>query len=138
METTACPCGRPDARGKPLPYTACCGRYIGGAEPAPDAQSLMRSRYTAFTRRDESYLLATWHPDKRPGEVRFDPAAKWLGLEVRSHRLLDADHAQVEFVARCRVAGKGERLHERSRFTREDGRWFYLDGEPASVVPMKG
>jgi SEC-C motif-containing protein len=53
---------------------------------------------------------------------------KWLGLDVRQHRATDAEHAEVEFVARSRVAGRGQRLHERSRFVREDGRWFYLDG----------
>ncbi|WP_354666094.1 YchJ family metal-binding protein [Klebsiella pneumoniae] len=49
---------------------------------------------------------------------------------MRSHRRLDADHAEVEFVARQRDAGgRAHRLHERSRFVREDGRWVYVDGE---------
>lgn len=49
------------------------------------------------------------------------------GLEVRQHRVLDADHAQVAFVARYRVAGRAVRLQENSRFVREAGRWYYLD-----------
>jgi uncharacterized protein YchJ len=44
-------------------------------------------------------------------------------------RPIDADHAEVEFVARSRLAGRGQRLHERSRFVREEGRWFYVDGD---------
>jgi SEC-C motif-containing protein len=48
---------------------------------------------------------------------------------VRSHRVLDPDHAEVEFVARCREAGRATRLHERSRFVRESVRWLYADGD---------
>lgn len=127
----ACPCGRLDIRGKPLPFAQCCGRYLGSDTPAPDAPSLMRSRYTAFVLGDEPYLLATWHASTRPAEVKTEPGTKWLGLEVREQREIDATHAEVEFVARCRVAGRAVRLHERSRFVRdEDGRWYYVDGSP--------
>ena len=38
-------------------------------------------------------------------------------------------HAIVEFVARYRVGNRAQRLHETSRFVREGGRWYYLDGE---------
>jgi SEC-C motif-containing protein len=95
---------------------------------APDAESLMRSRYTAFVLQRADYLLATWHVRTRPPTLDFEPGAQWLGLEVRSRRLLDADDAEVEFVARHRVAGRAVRLHERSRFVREAWRWYYLDG----------
>lgn len=128
----ACPCGRLDARGKPLALAQCCGRYLLGDDPAPDAPSLMRSRYTAFVLGDERYLLATWHAGTRPAEVRSEPGTKWLGLEVRDHREVDATHAEVEFVARYRPStgsGQAVRLHERSRFLRDGGRWYYVDGD---------
>jgi len=65
------------------------------------------------------------------GRSRCKPAGlKWLGLEVRRHEQQDADHASVEFVARSKLGGRAQRLHETSRFAREDGRWFYLDGDP--------
>ncbi len=90
----------------------------------------MRSRYTAFVLGDEPYLLATWHASTRPAEVKSDPATRWLGLQVRAQREIDATHAEVEFVARYRIAGRAVRLHERSRFVREaDGRWYYVDGD---------
>ena len=89
----------------------------------------MRSRYSAFVLGDEAYLLATWHASTRPAQVETEPGTKWLGLVVRDHRAVDADHAEVEFVARYRLAGRGARLHERSRFVREAGRWYYLDGD---------
>lgn len=91
----------------------------------------MRSRYTAYTLRNEEYLLATWHTSTRPEKLDMEDQAslKWLGLQVKRHEKQDADHATVEFVARNREFGIGNRLHEVSRFVREDGRWFYVDGE---------
>jgi SEC-C motif domain protein len=113
-----------------MPFARCCGRFLADFDgtPAPDAESLMRSRYSAFVLEDAAYLLATWHSSTRPSDVSFEPGLKWLGLEVRDHRQLDAVHAEVEFVARSRLAGRAHRLHERSRFLCEDGRWFYVDG----------
>jgi SEC-C motif-containing protein len=119
-ELTACPCGGGD-------YANCCGRYHNGA-PAPDAESLMRSRYCAYVLELEAYLLATWHPDTRPARLDFEAdGMKWLGLEVKKHK--PADPATVEFVARYKVKGRAHRLHEVSRFVHEEGRWFYLDGK---------
>ena len=116
-----------------MPYPACCGRFLDGDTPVPDAEHLMRSRYTAFVRQQADYLLATWHPAHRPATLDFEPGAKWLGLQVRGHRVTGADTAEVEFVARHRVGGRAVRLHECSRFVREpvDGvaRWLYLDGD---------
>ena len=134
MDITAtgpCPCGRLDARRQPLAFARCCGRYLADFEatPVPDAEALMRSRYCAFVLEDAGYLLATWHPDTRPAELSFEPGLKWLGLEVREHRVPGADRAEVEFIARSRLAGRGQRLHERSRFAREGGRWYYVEGD---------
>jgi SEC-C motif-containing protein len=90
----------------------------------------MRSRYTAYTLGDSAYLLATWDPSTRPASVDPDPGTKWIGLDVLDHRVIDGTHAEVEFVARYRVQGRGARMHERSRFVREgDGRWLYVDGD---------
>lgn len=89
----------------------------------------MRSRYSAFVIDDLPYLLDTWHPDTRPAELAPNPTdLKWLGLQVKHYMQQDADHATVEFVARCRQAGRATRLHEVSRFIRINGRWHYLDG----------
>lgn len=90
----------------------------------------MRSRYTAFVRRERDYLLATWHPDTRPSELSLEDDLRWLGLEVRRHQTLPDDRAEVEFVARARPrSGAAVRLHERSRFLKGGGRWFYVDGD---------
>lgn len=127
---TACPCGRTDARGRATAYEACCGRYLDHDTPAPDAECLMRSRYSAFVLDRRAYLLATWHPDTRPEQLGPpEPGLRWLGLDVKHHQPIDADHATVEFIARSKLGGKAHRLHETSRFVREGGLWFYIDGD---------
>ena len=124
-----CPCGLPHS------YKDCCGRYTGGNTPAPTAEALMRSRYTAYTLAQEPYLLATWHPSTRPTTLGLnaDPQPKWLGLQVKRHHQTDETHAEVEFVARYKIGGRAWRLHENSRFIREEGRWYYLDGENPTI-----
>jgi SEC-C motif-containing protein len=90
----------------------------------------MRSRYSAYVLGLFDYLRETWHPHTRPvSQEAFDPGLRWLGLEVRRHTVIDADHARVEFVARCKRAGRAERLLEVSRFVREAGRWYYVDAD---------
>ncbi|MFW7343053.1 YchJ family metal-binding protein [Pollutimonas sp. H1-120] len=125
-----CPCGG----GPGLSYSACCQRFIDGQASAPDAERLMRSRYTAYALGLEAYLLATWHPLTRPAGLDLAPPGqahgiRWLGLIVESHSRLDDTQAEVVFTARYREAGRAHRLHERSRFVLENGHWFYVDGD---------
>jgi SEC-C motif-containing protein len=122
-----CPCGLP-AR-----LSACCGRWHGGAQhlQAPDAAALMRSRYSAYVLKLGDYLRDTWHPSTRPAALDFEPAQRWLGLQVLQHTVQEADHATVAFVARWRLAGRPGQLAETSRFVREHGRWLYIDGDVA-------
>jgi len=121
-----CDCGNPRC------YDDCCGRYHAGPLhlQAPTAEALMRSRYSAFVRDLTDYLLATWHPSTRPATLDPNPAGlRWLDLEVRGHQTQGDDHATVEFVARSKLGGRAQRLHEISRFIRESNRWFYVDGD---------
>ena len=137
----ACPCGGAS-------YAICCAPFIDGAAIAASAEQLMRSRYTAYTLGNEAYLRTTWHPSTCPPETILDEGekTKWLGLEIKSAlRLRQRNEAgsedgsgqysgqdSVEFVARYKLGGRAHRLHEVSRFVREDTgagpRWFYLDG----------
>lgn len=87
----------------------------------------MRSRYSAYVIGLLDYLLATWHASSSPGDLELPPV-KWLGLEVR-HAQTAGDAGVVEFVARCKEGGRAQRLQETSRFVREDGRWYYIDGQ---------
>ena len=125
-DITACPCQ------SGTPYARCCAPLHRGDVLAETAEALMRSRYSAYVLADSAYLLATWHASTRPPALDFDDAAatRWLGLEVKRHVVHDAAHATVEFVARYKVGGAAAvRLHEISRFVREDGCWYYVDGE---------
>ena len=104
---------------------------------APDAETLMRSRYSAYALGLHDYLLQTWHPDTRPRHLAADePGLRWLGLQVLRHDIQDADRAQVAFVARFKVGGdRAQRLTEHSRFVRVNGRWLYRDAVSPDVVP---
>lgn len=90
----------------------------------------MRSRYAAFVLGLADYLQATWHASTRPAEpAAFDAALRWLGLEIQRVAMTSTDQGLVEFVARSKRDGRAHRLHETSRFVREAGRWFYVDGD---------
>lgn len=121
-----CPCGSAQR------YADCCAPLHEG-NAAPTAEALMRSRYSAYVLGLEPYLLATWHAASRPAQLGLaeDDQPQWLGLTVRRHEATSADSAIVEFVARYKTGGRAHRLHETSRFIREDGRWYYVDGEMA-------
>jgi SEC-C motif domain protein len=125
-----CPCGRLNAKKQPLAATVCCAPYMEGKLVAPDAEALMRSRYSAFALEKAGYLLSTWHVSQRPASLDFESGVKWLGLQVQNHTVIDAQHAEVTFVARQRDrTGRAIRLHERSRFVSENGCWYYVDGD---------
>ncbi|WP_055400041.1 MULTISPECIES: YchJ family protein [unclassified Mycobacterium] len=124
-----CPCGSGDD------YPACCGPLHDGEVQARTAEELMRSRYSAFAHRNADYLFRTWHPRTRPADVAVDPNITWTGLDV-----LDVvaggpndDSGEVEFAARFESGGRMGALHERSRFERRAGRWFYLDAAAEDV-----
>jgi SEC-C motif-containing protein len=123
-----CPCGR----GR---YAQCCGLFHAG-DVAPTAEHLMRARYSAYALGLEEYVLGTWHASTRPRSagLRDGPSTTWLGLSVKRHET-DGDDAVIEFVARYRAGGRGQRLHEISRFVREAGRWYYVDGDVECSEP---
>lgn len=117
-----CPC---DTR---LAYVKCCGVLHAGAA-ATDARALMRSRYCAYVLRLGGYLLETWHIRTRPERLEFDVTMRWLGLRICKFEAIGPDHAQVEFLARCRAGGgRAAPLHEISDFVQEGGLWLYLKG----------
>lgn len=90
----------------------------------------MRSRFSAFALGDRAYLLATWHPSTRPATLELDADTRWYRLDILSRSfggILDSTGV-VEFVAHYRHDGEAGQQQETSRFVREAGRWFYLDG----------
>lgn len=124
MSTNACPCGSASD------YAACCGRFHGGGMLPATPEALMRSRYSAFALGIEAYLRATWHPGTAPEGPITDPDTVWLGLQILEAPLpaAEAKRGIVEFEARYRHDRGIEVMRERSRFVRQSGRWWYLDG----------
>jgi SEC-C motif-containing protein len=95
----------------------------------------MRSRYSAFALGLPGYLLATWHPSTRPATLELDGATRWRRLDVvrtTAGGPFDED-GTVDFEARFAEGGQRNPqrgvLREHSRFVREDGRWYYVDGD---------
>jgi SEC-C motif-containing protein len=91
----------------------------------------MQARFSAFAVADASYLLETWHPSTRPERLELDETMRWTQLNI-----VEAVNGgpfdmtgTVEFRAHYRTTGGRGVLHERSNFTRHDGRWRYVSGE---------
>ncbi|CDH27457.1 conserved hypothetical protein [Xenorhabdus bovienii str. Jollieti] len=128
--TKICPCGSDSL------FVHCCGPYLENHHSAPDAESLMRSRYSAYATKNADYLIATWHPDCQAESWRSEieqsfASVQWLGLNViETSEGQHNNEAYVEFSACFIEQGKQDRqlIHERSRFLRIDRHWFYLDG----------
>ncbi len=93
----------------------------------------MRSRYSAFCMGQANYLIETHHPSQRRDDdmqslqTTID-ANNWQGLQVVSTQMTGLAEGDVEFVAYCGDSLE-DQLHERSRFVKENGQWYYLDGE---------
>ena len=117
---------------------ACCEIYLRGNALPPTALTLMKSRYTAFTKCNERYLLDTWHPSTRPAKLDFrGDKTEWTKLEILDvvGGTTESQHGVVEFKAFYRLGARSECLHERSSFIREEGRWLRL---PQGTRPQTG
>lgn len=125
-----CPCGSGTTLAR------CCGPIVHGDTPAPTAERLMRSRFTAFALGDEEHLLRSWHLSTRPASIGFVRGQEWSRLEVLATlagELLDPE-GEVEFRAHYLRRGTHGVLHELSRFVRDDdGRWVYLGAVDAEL-----
>ena len=118
-----CPCG------SGTDFETCCHPIHRGA-PAVTAEALMRSRFSAFAVGDADYLLTSWHPQTRPRRVEFDDSVVWRRLQIVDTGSGGPEDSEgtVEFRATYIRDGEHGVLHERSSFSRVDGRWVYVDG----------
>ncbi|GAB6042316.1 YchJ family protein [Endothiovibrio diazotrophicus] len=138
VDGQGCPCG--SGKG----FAECCGPYLAGEAVAATAETLMRSRFTAYAREAFDYLKESWHPATRPPELRAGDGAKveWTTLEVVDTAAGgEGDEiGEVEFIAHYLLDGKPSRIRERSQFVRQDGRWYYVDGRepPQRNAPKVG
>jgi len=117
-------------------YADCCQRHHDGAS-AGTPETLMRSRFTAFVLRLDSYLRDSWHPSTRPVKLNLDDSPDWATLRILDSKQT-GDKGQVHFQAIYRLHPGWGYLQERSQFVREGGRWYYLRGEPHEGVLKPG
>ncbi|HHL33931.1 MAG TPA: hypothetical protein ENJ30_06160 [Desulfobulbaceae bacterium] len=125
-----CPCGSGES------FNRCCSPYLSGITDPVNPEQLMRSRYTANVEQDQAYLLKTWHPSTRPGHI--GGFSHWCGLRIIAVQGGGPGDSEgtVEFRAMYREGEILGCLHEKSRFIREAGRWYYLDGEIIASGPF--
>lgn len=122
----ACPCGLPKT------YSECCGLYHRGEASAPTAEALMRSRYSAYVKKDGAYLRRTTDPQTRhvydfQAQDQWAEQSEFLGLEIL--KVEDkGNKAIIEFKARFRMNNEEHLHHEISRFRSQSGEWFYREG----------
>ncbi len=126
INSSLCPCG------SNLPFTTCCLPILDDHHLAKTADALMRSRYTAYVKKNEKHILASWHEINRPEKLNFDGhPVVWLGLtihEVREGSENDVT-GTVDFTSTYLENGLISKLREISQFVREDGLWYYRGGE---------
>lgn len=133
-----CPCG------SQVCYPDCCDVYLRGNAIAPTAEALMRSRYSAYSKGDVEYLIQTQYPKKRKKTdrqmlLKTIQNTCWMGLTILKTQKGGVNDRRgiVEFAALYRgleLTDRVYQLHERSRFIKEDGIWFYQDGD--SLPPI--
>lgn len=125
LKQLPCPCDSGNT------YQQCCELWQKGEKRlhAPDALTLMRSRYSAYVYKLFDYLLDTWHPATRPETLDEDSLpSQWIGLKIHAYEQQTTEHASVEFTARYKINGKAYRMHERSQFEKINDIWFYKNG----------
>lgn len=128
MTTPLCPCQ------SGLDYPRCCQPLHGG-QPAAHPEALMRSRFSAFALGKADYIQRSWHPSTRPATLSLDDQERWLGLTILDASQ-DGDTGRVHFQAVSQAHSDFKMLEEISNFIRQDGHWFYVDGE-TSVSTLK-
>ncbi|MBP9727025.1 MAG: SEC-C domain-containing protein [Gammaproteobacteria bacterium] len=124
---STCPCGSQKN------YAECCEPLITGEKLSASPEALMRSRYTAFTQSNVDYLFSSMTPELQQHTDREDlqnfaeEVSSWVRLEIIHATSIASDdiHGNVEFAAYFMYDGEQQRIHENSKFIKQDGQWFY-------------
>jgi len=122
-------------------YSDCCELMHKGKVDSPSAEQVMRARYTAFCYGNIGYLVDTLHPRMRRLGVSFSLSklikkTRWVGLKIIDHEPGD-EKSYVDFVAFRVEMGEIMQQHEKSRFVKHDGQWFYVDGEELPNIKLE-
>ncbi len=125
-----CPCG------SNVGYVSCCRPLIKGERPAVTAEELMRSRYSAYVKKEIPYIFTSLHPDHRndydeKSSRAWAERAEWHGIRILKTVKGGAEdsHGEVEFVVNYTENGFKQEHHELSSFKKEKGTWFFTTGK---------
>lgn len=132
-----CPCGSQES------FTNCCKPILGG-KAAPTAESLMRSRYSAYVKGNIQYLIDSVHP-KYNSEVDanalqvWSEKSQWLGLKIlKTQKGKEADtEGTVEFIATYKQKEETIEHHEVGFFKKEKGKWWFCEGKTPSIPTIR-
>ena len=136
--STLCPCG------SEIEYAACCGPLHRGERTADTAEALMRARYAAFVKHEIDFIIGSAHSDTHKETKREDIESWATKSQWQDFEILDVegggpddDEGVVEFLVNY-IDHEGDEVehHERSYFSRENGEWRFVDGEPARQEPF--
>lgn len=124
----ACPC---QSNKK---YVDCCEPIHQNIFKAFTAEQLMRSRYSAYALSNIDYLIQSQHKstlskNEHKAIKKWNDSVKWLKLEVIKHEPIDNELAYVIFKAHYIQGLEPGLIYEKSRFTKQDKHWVYIDGE---------
>lgn len=128
VDRSKCPCGSAND------YSKCCRDFHQGLKKPDTAEQLMRSRYSAYVKKMKNYLLDTWHSSTRPKaeELELDEESgfRWLNLKVISSERgkIEDDIGLVSFIASFKFGNQKGEMKEASKFIKEEGIWYYVDG----------
>ena len=139
-----CPCG------SNVSYAECCRPLIKGEKPAMKAQQLMRSRYSAYVKKEIGYILTSLHPDHRSdydekSTRAWAESAEWHTFEIVETKGGGAEdrEGKVEFIVTYSQNNVKTEHHELSSFKKEGGTWYFVTGrnmpkKPVNAAPKIG
>ena len=118
-------------------FADCCQLFLEGKAKTPTAETLMRSRYSAYVTVNVDYILKTTHPSTRKFHdaesiKQWAKSHSWQRLEIVS--IANGSQTDkkgiVEFKAFYLDSEQKLQIHhERSNFLKELGKWFFVDGK---------
>ncbi len=127
---TTCLCG------SKIEYSLCCEQFHKKLKSPSTAEALMGSRFTAYAKQNEAYLLETWDTGKRPKTIDFsNEEAVWTKLNIiKTKKGTEKDSKGiVEFKAYYSLENEAYVMNEISRFIKVAGQWLYYEGLVKSV-----
>ncbi|MDA9556006.1 YchJ family metal-binding protein [Vibrio sp.] len=135
-DLTACPCGSSKA------YTDCCKLVHEHHQHAVSPEMLMRARYAAHVFKLVNFVIQTYHPSCHAQNdakaIAESVHSDWISLHVLEAMPPKGNEGFVTFTAHFEQNNESYQLTERSRFIKEDGLWYYIDGEfPSDHEPKK-